>query len=70
MADEVDYDDFEEDGRPKDNVGDEEEDPEAAEMQRKIAEMDNELADISTAPAAVEGKLNEVANLLNNAREI
>ena len=54
--DEVDYDDLE-DGRPKD-AGDDEEDAEAAEMQRKIAEMDNELADISTAQAAVEGKLN------------
>lgn len=61
----MDYDDFE-DGRETPGGGAaDEEDPEAAEMQRKIAEMDNELADISTAQAVVEGKLSEVAGGLD-----
>jgi polyadenylate-binding protein 2 len=66
MADEeVDYDDFEEsDGRgPSTTEADE--DLEATEMQRKIEEMDNELADITAKESAVEGKLSEVAGSMD-----
>ena len=67
MSDEVDYGDYEEDTREEKGAGGggEEEDAEALEMQRKIAEMDNELADVTSESKVVESKISEASSSMD-----